>query len=211
MGIRKPKLGTSSKASNGGLAAALFTATQRRVLTLLFGQPERCFGKSELIELAGGGSGAIQREVARLVDSGLVHEVQREHRKWLQANPSAPIFAELCAIVDKTTGIAAQVGATLAPLAPHIRFATLYGSVAKASDRADSDVDLLVVSDTLHLEELYRALSALERRLGRSISPTIYSSVEFETRRRDKNPFLTKVLAGKHTVLIGRVDGVQAA
>ena len=41
------------------MADALFTATQQRVLALLFGQPDRSFFTKELIDLAGGGYGAI--------------------------------------------------------------------------------------------------------------------------------------------------------
>jgi len=48
------------------VADALFTSTQQKVLTLLFGQPDRSFFATELISLAGAGSGAVQRELARL-------------------------------------------------------------------------------------------------------------------------------------------------
>ena len=53
------------------LAGALFTVTQQRVLGLLFGQPERSFFATELIALARAGSGAVQRELLRLAESGL--------------------------------------------------------------------------------------------------------------------------------------------
>ena len=51
---------------------ALFTTTQQRVLGFLYGQPERSFFANEIIGLTGSGSGAVQRELARLVNSGLV-------------------------------------------------------------------------------------------------------------------------------------------
>jgi predicted nucleotidyltransferase len=186
-----------------GLADALFTATQQRVLGLLFGQPERSFFATELIALAGSGRGAMQRELRRLEDSGLAAVTRVGNQKHYQANAAAPIFAELCAIVAKTGGPAAALRAALAPLAPRLRFATLYGSVAKGSDRAQSDVDLLVVADDLTLEQLFAALAPAEKRLGRPISPTLYTPAEFRRRRASKNPFLEKVLAGEHQVLIG--------
>ena len=58
--------------SNLSLADALFTTTQQRVLGILFGQPHRSFYANELIELATGGAGAVQRELKRLSDSGLI-------------------------------------------------------------------------------------------------------------------------------------------
>ena len=64
------------------------------MLGYLFGQPQRSFFATELIGLAGGGSGAVQREVARLVDSGLVTIGRIGTQKHYQANPKAPVYAE---------------------------------------------------------------------------------------------------------------------
>src|SRR5690349_17600257 len=91
----------SSKAGPPGLADALFSRTQQRVLGLLFGQPHRAFYANELIQLAGGGSGAVQREVARLVQSGLVTVRVVGNQKHYQANAASPLFAELEGIVVK--------------------------------------------------------------------------------------------------------------
>jgi len=55
-----------------GLADALFTTGQQRVLGLLFGQPQRSFTVSDIIAATGTGSGAAQREVTKLLVSGLV-------------------------------------------------------------------------------------------------------------------------------------------
>jgi hypothetical protein len=84
------------------VADALFSRTQQRVLSLLFGQPERAFATSELIALAGSGSGAVQRELQRLLDCRLLVVIGVGRFKRYQANPVAPIFQELCSIVAKT-------------------------------------------------------------------------------------------------------------
>lgn len=73
------------------LAGALFSGTQQRVLGLLFGQPDRSFYATELINLAGVGSGAVQRELARLAQSGLVTVKPVGNQKHYQANPDSPI------------------------------------------------------------------------------------------------------------------------
>lgn len=95
-----------SAASRSGLADALFPGTRQRVLGLLFGQPARSFYTSEVIELAASGSGAVQRELTTLAQSGLVTVKAIGNQKHYQANPDSPIFAELCAIVRKTIGLA---------------------------------------------------------------------------------------------------------
>lgn len=198
-----------TKPARASLASALFSATQQRVLGLLFGQPERSFFATELIALAGAGSGAVQREIGRLEESGLITLTRIGNQKHYQANPAAPVFAELCALVTKTIGPAAIVQAALATLGNGVRLAILYGSVAKGTDRAQSDVDVLVVADDVTLEQLYAALAPAEKRLGRPVNPTLYTSAEFRKRRTNRNPFLSKLLAGEHQVLIGDEHGLS--
>src|SRR5574340_398791 len=107
LGLNMPNMGISSKHAPShqptGLADALFSSTQQRVLGYLFGQPERSFFANELIGLAGAGSGAVQRELKRLSESGLVTVTRLGNQKHYQANPASPIFIELCGIAQKTT------------------------------------------------------------------------------------------------------------
>jgi len=193
------------------VADALFTGTQQRVLALLFGQPERSFFTKELITLAGGGSGAVQRELARLQASGLIVQTVLGNQKHYRANADAPIYAELCGIAAKMLGPADTLRRALLPLAEALHLALLYGSVAKGSDTAHSDFDVLLVSDTLTLEQVYTALAPAERQLGRAVSPTLYTLAEFRKRLAARNPFLTKLLAGETTALIGDKDALAVA
>jgi predicted nucleotidyltransferase len=185
------------------LADALFTTTQQRTLALLFGQPARSYFASELIELTGSGSGAVQRELKKLVSSGLVTVRRIGKQKHYQANSDCPIFGELCGIVRKTVALVEPVRQALAPLAGHIRLAVIFGSVAKGTDTARSDVDLLIVADGLTLEMLYSTLAPVEAHLDRRISPTLYTGKEFDTRRAAGHPFLARVLEGERLLLIG--------
>ena len=105
LGIVMPKMGIQKKRASpprqASLADALFSGTQQRVLALLFGQPERSFYATELIGLVGAGSGAVQRELARLASSGLVTVRPVGTQKHYQANPDSPIFSELSGIAQK--------------------------------------------------------------------------------------------------------------
>ncbi len=130
-----------SSTSRQSLAGALFSSTQLRLLALLFGQPERSFYTSEIIDHVGAGSGAVQRQLERLTAAGLVNVSRVGRQTHYQANADSPIFAELCSIVQKTVGVAEPLRAAIAPLADRLDFALIYGSVAKGTDRADSDID----------------------------------------------------------------------
>lgn len=186
---------------------ALFTNTQQRVLGLFFGQVERSFALSELVALAQSGTGAVQREVRRLVESGLVSQLESDGRKRYRANAEAPIFDELRALVAKLFGVEKVVRDALQPLRGRIQLALLYGSSAKGAATATSDIDVLVVADDVTLEDVFATLGSAEKELGRRVSPTLYSTEEFARRVRERQPFLTRVLEAKHHVLMkARVD-----
>ncbi len=206
-GMIMPILGVTHRVARRSrrksLADALFTKTQQRVLGVLFGQPERSFYASELIRQAGTGSGAAQRELAKLVESGLVTARRVGHQKHYQANSESPLFSEIRAIILKTVGLAEPLRKALAPVASAIRAAFVYGSVAKGSDRSQSDIDLMVVSDTLTYSEVFDALEPVGRVLGRPINPTVYTAAEFSKRIRDENAFVMRVLEQPKVWVIG--------
>ena len=78
-----------------GIADALFTKVRQRVLAVLFGNPGRSFYANEMIALAGSGTGAVQRELARLEAAGLATVTRVGNQKHYQANAAAPVFEEL--------------------------------------------------------------------------------------------------------------------
>jgi DNA-binding MarR family transcriptional regulator len=192
------------------LPDALFTATQQKVLGLLFGQPDRSFYASEIIEIAGIGSGAVQRELKRLEESGLVNTQQIGNRKHYQANRATPIFEELRLITIKTFGVADAIREALQPLTRKIDWAIMYGSVAKGSDVSSSDIDVLIVGNRITLEELFKQLDPIETRLRRKINPTVLTKAEY-TRRAGQHGFVSRVLQGNYIPLIGDKDAATAA
>lgn len=203
-----PEMGTSAS-RRVTIADALFTRTQQRVLGILFGEPERSFFASEIFERARAGRGTVQRELGRLLGSGLVTVRPIGNQKHYQANDASPVFRELRSIVLKTTRLVDPIAASLQPVRKRIELAAIYGSVPRGEDTASSDVDLLVVSDQLLLEDLLSRLEKAERETGRSIHPTLYTRIEFD-RRRESSAFVRKVLAGPLIPVIGSVDAAPA-
>ena len=209
-----PKMGipttSDTSAPPAGLANALFGRTQQRVLGLLFGQPDRSFYATELIALAGVGSGAVQRELVRLAQSGLVIVRAVGNQKHYQANPASPIFEELCGIARKTVGLAEPLRAALAPLAAQIKAAFVFGSVAKKADTATSDIDLMIISDTLEYGDTFLALLGASQQLGREVNPIIYTNKELAKRLKEGESFATRVFSQPKVWLIGGEDELRA-
>ncbi|UOV05647.1 nucleotidyltransferase domain-containing protein [Pseudoxanthomonas sp. F37] len=215
MGINDPvRPGKVSEAAAryaaASLSGALFTTTQQRVLACLFGESGRSYAVNELIQATGAGSGAVQRELARLAGSGLLTVEHVGNQKRYRANPDAPIHDELVSIVRKTFGLAEPLREALAPLASRIQASFLYGSVAKGHDTARSDIDLMVIADELSYGELMLALHPVAKRLGRPINPTVYTRDELRNRRDAGNSFVTRVLQQPRQWLIGSEDDLPA-
>jgi predicted nucleotidyltransferase len=188
------------------LADALFARVQQRVLGVLFGNPGRTFYANEVIALASSGTGAVQRELARLEEAGLVNVSRVGNQKHYQANAAAPVFAELHSLVLKTFGLVDVLRDALAPVAEKVRAAFVYGSVAKGQDSAGSDIDLMILSDHLTYPDLFSSLEAATARLGRSVSPTIYTSKEWHKRVKEDRVFIKRVVSQPKLWLIGN-DG----
>lgn len=209
LGIIYPNMGineqptTVAAQTRSGIADALFTKVQQRVLTVLFGNPGRSFYANEIIALAGSGTGAVQRELGRLEAAGLVTLTRIGNQKHYQANASAPVFEELRGLVLKTCGLADILRAALAPLAGQIITAFVYGSIAKGEDTAKSDVDLMVLSNTLSYADLYAVLEGATNQLGRTANPTLYKPQELEKRVNEGNAFIQRVLSQPKLWLMG--------
>lgn len=214
VGLRIPKLGSKipnmGSRETGGIADALFSAGQQRVLGLLFGQPDRSYYANELIALAGGGSGAIQRELVRLERAGLVSTRRLGSQKHYQANAGSLLFDELTSIVRKTFGLAAPLREVLAPLGKRVAAAFVYGSVAKGKDTVRSDVDLMVISDKLTYADVYAALEPVRARIGRQVNPTVYSRKELARRLKSDNAFVKRVLEQPKIWIIGADSDLAA-
>jgi predicted nucleotidyltransferase len=121
----------------------------------------------------------------------------------------SPLFTELRNIVLKTVGLADPLRDALKPVSSAIRAAFVYGSVAKAADQAGSDIDLMIVSDSLSYGEVFGAIERVSRMLGRRVNPTVYSASEFSKRARDA--FLTRVLQGPKVWVIGSENDLPVA
>lgn len=177
------------------IASALFTDSQAKLYAWLFGQPERSYHLSELRRLSGLGSASLQREVNRLVDAGLVTSERVGNLRCFQANPASPVQAELVALTRKTLGAVPLLRQALAPLAAQLHTAYIYGSVARQTDTAHSDIDLMLVGTDVGLADVLPLLLPLEPSLGRKINPSLYTPEQYAKRLQEPDSFIQRVLA----------------
>jgi uncharacterized protein len=157
----------------------LFTPSVQRVLKATLGQPERAFTLQELLESAATGRGSTQLQIERLLHAGvLLEEPRRGRQRSIRANTAHFLYPELASIVRKTFGVREPLLDALEPFREHIVQAFVFGSVAKGTDTAGSDVDLVVVG-TAPLMDVSQALQALESTLGRTVHLSLYDPQEW--------------------------------
>jgi predicted nucleotidyltransferase len=201
LGAIFPNMGTMTEAV--GLSNALFSKVQQRVLALIFGQPERSFYTSEIVRSVNSGTGAVERVLSRLQRSGLVSVERIGNQKHYRANPDAPIFEELHSLVVKTVGLAEPLRKSLQPYADAIKAAFVYGSVAKGTDTALSDIDLMVIGDELNYSDLYTAAQDAEGKLRRKVNPMFLSLKDWQRKASDRGSVISKISASPKIFILG--------
>ena len=187
-------------------AQALFTQPQSKVLEWVFGQPERWYHIQELIRLTSLASASLQREVKRLHVAGLVVEERIGNLRRVKANPDSPVFADLANLVRKTMGAIPAITDALRPVASSLQLALVFGSVAKGTEHAASDVDVLLVSSSVQLGDALALLLPLEERLGRRIETKLYTPDEFSARRAEAGSVVQRIVAGPVELMFGSLE-----
>lgn len=180
---------------------ALFPETRRTLLVGFFRDPDRRFYLREIVRLANKGQGGVQRELANLVQAGVLIRIDEHGRSYYGANRSSPIFAEIHALITKTAGAPVVLGRALAPL-KSITVALIFGSVARGDERADSDIDVAVVGD-VSFRAVTAALRDAQHQLAREVNPVVLTVRELRSRWVRGDPFIREMLGGAKTYLIG--------
>ena len=191
------------RASDRGLSDVLFGQGRGAVLALLYGHPDERFYYRQIVrQLSGLSSGTIQRELDVLSGVGLITRSTVGNQVFYSANTNHPVYTELRGLVIKTVGAIEVLRTALSKLADRVSVAFVYGSVARQEERAESDIDLMVIG-TATLEDVLGVVSGVEASLGRTVNPTVYSTREFKKKLADGNHFLTSVLRGDKVFLFG--------
>lgn len=209
----EPKIGTivpilGANEMSGKLSQGLFGQTRTAILSLLYGHADESFYLRQLVRETGAGNGAIQREVRQLSDAGLIVRKTVGRQVFYQANRKSPVFPELRGLLLKTSGAQGVLRAALASLKDRVQVAFIYGSIAAQKDRADSDIDLIIVGD-VDFDNVVERLSGAEKILRREINPSVYPPREFRSKLLSGNHFLNSVLQGKKLFVLGTEDDLR--
>jgi predicted nucleotidyltransferase len=191
------------KTTRADAASLLFPATYRRqVLALLLLHPERKLHVREIARLTGTTAGTLNKELARLHEAGLLECERVGNQLQYSANRAHQIYPELASILRKTVGLADVLIEALAPLAEKIEVALVFGSIARGTEAAGSDIDVLIIG-AVDFGSVVDVLHPAQQKLGREVNPKVYSVREWRAKVKAKDPFVNEVLAQPKILLIG--------
>lgn len=180
----------------------LFGQTRSALLVMLYGHADQSFYLRQLVRAVGAGHGALQRELKHLTEMDLIVRTVQGNQVLYRANSQSPIFSEIKSLISKTVGTHDVIRLALASLGAEIQIAFVYGSVARQKERADSDVDLMVLGNA-PFSEVVSALSPAQKALGREINPTVFPVSEFRSKLVAGNHFLHSLMKEKKLFVLG--------
>jgi predicted nucleotidyltransferase len=195
----------TSSTKFSSLADFLFGGYRRDALALLLMHPDDSYHVREIARLTGRPANTLYRELGALAEAGLLRRRAQGNQVHYSANPACPIYEELRGIFRKTAGIADVLREALAPLRAKIELAFVYGSVATGTERALSDVDVMIVG-RLKFADAVGALAAAEESLRREVNPHVYGVREIHAKLAAREPFLIRVVKGPKIFLMGNAD-----
>jgi len=184
--------------------------TRNALLSTFFGKPDESFYVNELVRTVNKGTGAVQREIKSLTAAGLLVKTKKGNRCFYKTNHDNYFYPEIRGIVSKSSiqETPAAMRAALKPLKNRINAAFVFGSIAKKTAIAESDVDVLIVGD-VKMKDVLARIGKATAVLHRDINPIIYTPDEFKARLREKNHFLSAVMTSEKIFVVGDVDAIQ--
>ena len=188
---------------------ALFSPARRAILTATFTHAERWWYLSDLARHLGTRHSTLQRELVRLTGAGLLHTRREGNRVYFRAADDSPVFLDMRSMIEKTSGLAAVLRATLESARPEIIAAFVYGSAATGQERSTSDIDVMILSPH-PLSRFVRPLREAEERLGRPVNALVYAPEDLAERIRTKNSFVRDVLAREKIFIVGSAHELEA-
>lgn len=173
------------------------------VLSLFFSNPSKDYYLRELERILGYSAGSIRRELLRFQKDGLFNTKSRGNLLLYFLNHKHPLFNELKSIVFKTVGIEGSLRKLFLDKA--IKTAFIYGSFASNSEKAASDVDIMIIGSP-DITSLNEKIARLERKISREINLTIYSLKEYQIKKKEKSGFILDLLENPKIMLKGKED-----
>lgn len=191
------------------LSDFMLSKVRVKLIELFFSNPSEMWYVRELTRLIDEEINAIRRELARMIDTGLLQSENRGNRLYYRLNPHYEFFQELLTLVAKTTGLGGEIKKNRKKMG-NVEYVLFSGQFARFGQRSNTDVDILIVGDVV-LPELTALVKKEEEKRGYEINYTVISREEFMFRKERRDPFLKEILSGSRVMILGNEDELLAS
>ena len=189
------------------LKTILGSKTRINILKLFVFNPKKEYYVREIERLIKTSFDLVRRELIHLETIGLLKSRVSGKQKYYTLNMEHMLFPEFKSMILKTAGIGDIIQGAIKNR-NDILVAFIYGSYAKDTENAESDIDLFVVGD-ISSTDLQESVSEVESQTKREINPTVYSPKEFKEKYKAKNHFVLSVIKEPKIFLKGDEDGLR--
>jgi predicted nucleotidyltransferase len=168
-------------------------------------RPDRWLHLRELARLTGASPGTLKKELDALSGVGLLNVQKMGNQTQFSANTDHPVYPELSGLIRKTTGLRDVLANALLPLSSKIEVAFVFGSMAKASETSQSDVDVMVIGNVT-FGEVANALYDVQTTLAREVNPKVMSRDEWREKKNAQSTFVQELMSKPKIFTIGTDD-----
>jgi len=189
------------------LAEMLSSRTRAEIFRLLFGTVAQSLHLREIERITGLSTGSIRQETGKLQKLGLITVRKDGNRICYESNRNHPLYQDIRSIVRKTNGLTDVLRDALND--NNIKFAFVFGSVARGEETADSDIDLMVIGD-IGLRKISGLLSGVAEKVGREINPHVLSQSEFSRRLKKKEHLVSRIMESSKIFVAGNEYDLKA-
>jgi len=190
------------------LSEILSSKIRAEVFRLLFGVTDQALHMREIERRSGYAIGTIQSELKKLLRLDLVKKRRDGNRLYYCANKDHPLYPDIHHLVLKTTGLVEVLQMALKPVSG-ISVMFVFGSIASREEKAESDIDLMVIG-SIGLRKLTALLSDASTQIDREINPYVLNPSEFIKRKENRDHFITRVLETPRIFIIGSENELNA-
>jgi predicted nucleotidyltransferase len=185
------------------LEALISSKTRVKLLTLFLLNPENEFYIREIVRSTGENINSVRRELGNLESFGLLIGEKKGNQQYYTVNTGHFLYPELQKIVLKSEGVSGILKRALA--GEEIACMFMYGSFAKGTAGAKSDIDLFIVG-SIDEDRLIPVIHSCEQETGREINYTFMTSDEFKKKRKQGDPFVKNVMNEEKIMMCGTCD-----
>lgn len=172
-----------------------------KILAKLILNSDRSFYMRELEKDLDVSFSSIHKELTTLKNLGIVIDEYRGKIRLFRINKSSPIYPEIRGLILKTAGIGDVVRDALKGTG-QVKYALVFGSVARGEEKIISDIDLLIIGD-IDEERLITKVKDAEDKVSREINYIIWSEKEFNKRAKERTGLLVEIEKNPIIMIMG--------